>query len=93
MITRGQVHDVKLAPQLVSILPASEYLIADRGYASEALRNQNREKGEIPICPRNGKQKMEMMIWTVIYINIDILWKMLLQDSNTSEQSPQGMIN
>jgi len=52
MITGGQVHDAKIAPQLISILPTSEYLIADRGYASKALRNQIREKGVTPTCPR-----------------------------------------
>ena len=55
MITGGQVHDVKLAPQLVSILPTSEYLIADRGYDSEALRNQIRENGVRPMYPIKRK--------------------------------------
>ena len=55
LITEGQVNDVKIAPKLVSILPTSEYLIADRGYDSEALRNQIREKGMIPMCLRKRK--------------------------------------
>lgn len=37
-VTGGEVHDSKMAPQLIAKLPPSEYLIADKGYDSEDLR-------------------------------------------------------
>ena len=52
IVSGGEVHDCKAAPQLVSELPLSEYLIADRGYDSKDLRDQIREKGAIPMIPR-----------------------------------------
>lgn len=58
IITGGQVHDSKVAPDLVSILPLSEYVIADRGYDKEELREQIREKGSIPMCPRKRNSKI-----------------------------------
>lgn len=41
-VTGGEVHDVKVAPELVAKLPPSEYLIADKGYDTEELRDQVR---------------------------------------------------
>lgn len=37
-VTGGEIHDSKMAPQLIAKLPPSEYLIADKGYDSEDLR-------------------------------------------------------
>lgn len=51
-ITGGEVHDCKAAPAFISRLPPSEYIIADRGYDSQQLRNQISESGSIPIIPR-----------------------------------------
>ena len=42
----------KEAPRLVAELPDADYIIADRGYDSEDLRIQIRNKGAIPIIPR-----------------------------------------
>lgn len=53
-ITGGQVQDYKVAPELLGRLPHSEYKIADKGYNSEALRQQIREQGSIPIIPRKN---------------------------------------
>lgn len=54
MITGGQVHDCKVAPALIEALPRSEYVIADKGYDSEALRAQIKEKQSIPVIPRKS---------------------------------------
>ena len=51
-ITGGQVHDCKAAPEFIAKLPSSKYLMADRGYDSESLRQQIREKESIPLIPR-----------------------------------------
>lgn len=51
-VTGGEVHDCKEAPTLVAELPNADYIIADRGYDSEALRVQIQDKGAIPMIPR-----------------------------------------
>jgi len=53
-ITGGEVHDCKIAPELIDKLPASDYLIADKGYDSEELREIIRNKSSIPIIPRKS---------------------------------------
>lgn len=51
-LTGGEVHDVKVAPALLLKVPVSDYMIADRGYDSEEVRNLIRDNGSIPIIPR-----------------------------------------
>ncbi len=51
-VTGVEVHDCKEAPALVAELPKANYLIADKGYDSEALRTQIRDQGSIPVIPR-----------------------------------------
>jgi IS5 family transposase len=53
-ITGGQVQDCKVAPELIELLPHSEYKIADKGYDSEELRQQIREQNSIPITSRKS---------------------------------------
>lgn len=53
-ITGGEVHDCKIAPELINILPTSDYVIADKGYDSEELREIIRKKSSIPIIPRKN---------------------------------------
>ncbi len=64
-ITGGQVHDSKAAPTLIDMLPRADYIIADRGYDSEALREQIRDKKAIPVIPRKKNSKVG---------NDDIYW-------------------
>jgi len=56
-ITGGEVHDVKVAPGFIEKLPRSEYVIADKGYDSEDLREQIKNKNSIPIIPRKRNSK------------------------------------
>ena len=51
-VTGGEVHDCKEAPELVGALPKASYIIADKGYDSDPLRIQIKEKGAVPIIPR-----------------------------------------
>ena len=51
-LTGGEVHDVKVAPTLLLKVPVPDYMIADRGYDSEEVRNLIRDNGSIPIIPR-----------------------------------------
>ena len=57
-VTGGEVHDCKEAPELVAKLPLADYMIADKGYDSEPLRIQIREKGSVPIIPRKQNSKL-----------------------------------
>jgi transposase len=56
-ITGGEVHDSKVAPEFFSKLPDADYMIADKGYDSEALRNLIRTKSAVPIIPRKSNSK------------------------------------
>lgn len=54
----GEVHDSKIAPELISKLPVTDYVIADKGYDSEELREAIRKKKSIPIIPRKSNSKI-----------------------------------
>ena len=54
-LTGGEVHDCKEAPQLVAERPDADYIVADKGYDSEELRTQIRDKGAILVIPRKSK--------------------------------------
>ncbi len=57
-ITAGQVNDSTAAPELIDALPKSEYVVADKGYDSEALRHQIRQKKSVPVIPRRSNSKI-----------------------------------
>lgn len=59
-VTGGNVNDCKAAPELIEKLPVSEYLIADRGYDSGALRAQIRARGSVPVVPERKCGKREV---------------------------------
>ncbi len=92
-VTGGEVHDCKEAPKLVAELPKGDYIVADRGYDSEALRLQIKDKGAVPVIPRKRIQLGEMMKWIGVSTNIAISLKMCLQDLSISERSPRDMTN
>ena len=56
-LTGGEVHDAKAAPDLIKILPIADYTIADKGYDSEEIREQIKQKPSIPIIPRKKNSK------------------------------------
>lgn len=51
-VTGGEVHDCKETPNLVAALPKVDYVIADRGYDSQVLRQQIISQGTTSILPR-----------------------------------------
>jgi len=57
LVTGGEVHDCKEAPKLVAKLPKADYIIADRGYDSEDLCTQIKDKGAISVIPRKKNSK------------------------------------
>ena len=57
-ITGGEVQECKIAPEFIGKLPTSDYLIADKGYDSENLREIIRQKFSTPIIPRKKNSKI-----------------------------------
>ncbi len=53
-ITGGEVHDCKVAPEFFAKLPDADYMIADKGYDSEELRELIRAKSSVPVIPRKS---------------------------------------
>lgn len=56
-ITGGEVHDAKAAPKIIHKVSQAEYLIGDKGYDSEEIREQARSKKMNPIIPRKSNSK------------------------------------
>jgi transposase len=65
MLTSGEVHDCKVAPEFIATLPPSNYKIADKGYDNEELRELIRQQSSTPIIPRKSNSIIE---------NADIDW-------------------
>lgn len=57
-LTGGEVHDSKMAPELISKLPRGDYTIADKGYDSEEVRILICQKSSIPVIPRKKNSKV-----------------------------------
>jgi len=57
-ITGGEVHDSKTAVGFIEPLMTGDYVIADKGYDSELLREQIRQKNAIPMIPRKSNSKI-----------------------------------
>ena len=64
-ITGGEVNDSVMAEALVEKLPKADYIVADKGYDSEAIREKIRQTGAVPMIPRrsNNKQGNDDMDW------------------------------
>ena len=52
IITGGEVHDSKAANDLIELLPKGDFIVADKGYDSEAIRGKIRERDSTPVIPR-----------------------------------------
>lgn len=58
-VTQGQVHDCKEALTWFTSLALSEFMIADKGYDSQELREKIRARGCTPVIPRKSNSKNE----------------------------------
>ena len=56
-ITGGEVHDAKAAFHLINKVEAAANFIADKGYDSEAIRNELRQAGMNLVIPRKSNSK------------------------------------
>jgi len=57
-ITGGEVHDCKIAPAFFAKLPYADYMVADKGYDSEEVRDVARAKSSTPVIPRKSNSKI-----------------------------------
>lgn len=57
-LTAGQVSDYKGAKKLMDVLPAAQYILADRGYDADWFREGLRARGITPcILPRKNRKR------------------------------------
>ena len=57
LLTPGNVNDVTAAPELVARLDSAGYLLGDKGYDSDQLRAQVRQRGARPVIPGKANRK------------------------------------
>lgn len=57
LLTGGEVHDSKAAPELIARLPDADAVVADKGYDSELIRELIRQKSGKPEIPRKANSK------------------------------------
>jgi transposase len=56
-ITGGEVHDAKIANKLIEKIGSAEHFIADKGYASEAIREKAKQSKMNPVIPWKSNSK------------------------------------
>lgn len=56
-ITGGEVHDSQVASKIIEKVGEATHFIADKGYDSEAIREQARQAGMNPVIPRKTNSK------------------------------------
>ena len=67
-LSAGQVSDITMAPALLQGTPPGHYVVADKGYDSEALREDIRARGCEAVIPRRknnlrGNGKMDWALY------------------------------
>jgi transposase len=64
-LSAGQVNDISRAERLLDGAPVSDYVIGDRGYDSQALREHIEARGSEPVIPRrkNNERGNDGMDW------------------------------
>lgn len=59
VLTPGNTSDYKPARQCLEAMPPSKYVIADKGYDSDALRDWLKERGTEPVIPPRSNRKVQ----------------------------------
>lgn len=52
IITGGEVHDSKAVNELIELLPQGDFIVADKSYDSEAIRETIEKRNSVPGLPR-----------------------------------------
>lgn len=68
MITPGEAHDVKgYEPLMEEEAPEPKVLLADRGYDTDAIRANLKERGATPVIPTKKNRRVQVEIDEAIY--------------------------
>ncbi len=57
LLTPGNIHDVTAAPEVLAQVQGARYVLADKGYDSDAVRAQIRQQGGRPVIPGKSNRK------------------------------------
>ena len=89
VITQGTTADCRLASTLIEGIDA-EYLLADRGYDTDAIIEQAKKQGMTPVIPlKKTEQYRESTMG--VFIASDIWLRTLFYTSSVGEASQLGM--
>lgn len=58
-ITGGEIHDSQVAQQLIELVGKADYLVADKGYDSEGIRECARQHYKVAVIPRKSNSKKD----------------------------------
>jgi len=67
MLTPGNVHDIKVAQQCLQALPATRFVVGDKGYDSKALRDWLTQRGSQPVIPPRSNRKIQYSYDKAVY--------------------------
>jgi transposase len=76
MLTGGQVADCTAGAALIEKLPACEILHADKGYDSNAIREQVQSHGAMPNIPPKINRKWKTCFSPFLYRNRNAIERM-----------------
>ncbi|WP_394269281.1 IS5 family transposase [Qipengyuania sp.] len=76
LLTPGNTHDAKVAIQTINAVPPSRYLVADKGYDSNALRAWLTERGTTPVIPSKSNRKVQIAHDRQIYRQRNVVERM-----------------
>ena len=60
LLTPGNIHDATAAPELLGRLQGARYVLGDKGYDSDALREIIRRQGARPVIPGKANRKRKI---------------------------------
>src|SRR5882724_2780185 len=73
IVTGGQVHDSKVAPDLIDDVRAPLAVVADKAYDSRKIRRSIRDEAALPVIPPGSKDKFQHDYDTNLYAQRNII--------------------
>ena len=66
-LSAGNLPDIKMADALLAKVDGCRYVLADKGYDSDALRTSIRDKGAKPVIPGRKSRKRKILFDLTIH--------------------------
>ncbi len=76
LLTPGNTHDAKVAMLAINAVPPSQYLVADKGYDSNALPLWLSERGTTPVITSKSNRKVQIKHDKAIYRQRNVIERM-----------------